>query len=62
MAHGRLKRKRGSLEKALRSSVGAHQRYMLRHLLEHIEFMEREIAALDRAIEERMRPFEVASA
>jgi len=59
MAHGRLKRKRGSLEKALRSSVGAHQRYMLRHLLEHIEFMEREIAALDRAIEERMRPFEV---
>jgi transposase len=62
MARGRLKSKRSSLEKALRSSVGAHQRYMLRHLLEHIEFMEREIAALDRAIEERMRPFEAAIA
>src|SRR5437588_3240920 len=60
LARGRLKSKRGSLEKALRSSVRAHQRYMLRHLLEHIEFMEREIAELDRAIEERMRPFELA--
>jgi transposase len=62
LAQGRLKSKRGSLERALRSSVGAHQRYMLRHLLDHIEFLEREIADLDRAIEERMRAFEVAIA
>ncbi len=60
LARGRLKKKAGSLEEALRGSVEAHQRYMLRHLLDHIEFMEKEIADLDGGIEERMRPFDAA--
>jgi transposase len=62
LALGKLKKKRGQLEEALWGSVGAHQRYMIRRLLGHIEFMEREIGELDKAIEERMRPFQVAIA
>ena len=38
--------------------VGRHQRMMLAMLLEHIEFLDQEIAKLDQEIGERMRPFE----
>jgi|SRR5579859_4138971 len=55
-----LKKKQGQLEEALKGSVGAHQRYLLAELLEHIEFMEKTIERLDREVEERMRPFQAA--
>ena len=40
--------------------MGDHQRYLLGHQLEHVEFLDRQISELSAEIEERMRPFEPA--
>lgn len=58
LARGRLRNKRVSLTLALQGSIGSHQRFMLKRLLEHIDFLEQEIAALSQEIEARMLPFE----
>ncbi len=58
LAQGKLRTKRASLSLALEGSVGPHQRFMLKRLLEHIEFLEGEIDAVSQEIEARMRPFE----
>jgi transposase len=60
LARGRLRNQRQGLTLALEGSVGAHQRFMLKRLLEHIDFLEQQIEAMNQEIEERMRPFEVA--
>lgn len=60
LARGQLKRKRGELEEALEGSIGPHQRLMLRHHLDLIDFLDRKLIELDREVEERMRPFEAA--
>ncbi|MGQ9825701.1 MAG: IS110 family transposase [Desulfotomaculales bacterium] len=57
LARGRLKKKREELAEALRGVMGPHQRLMLASQLRHIDFLEQEIARLDKEIEERMRPF-----
>jgi len=57
-ARGRLRRKRDQLESALEGSIGQHQRFILGHLLQHIEFVERQIEQLSAEIEARMRPYE----
>ena len=57
LARGRLKKKREQLAEALWGVMGPHQRMMLASQLRHIDFLEQEIARLDREIEERMRPF-----
>ena len=57
-----LQKKREQLGQALTGSVGAHQRYLLRQLLSHIEFLEVQIAELDQEVAERTRPFEAAIA
>ena len=58
LAQGKLRTKRASLSLALEGSVGPHQRFMLKRLLEHIAFLEDEIDAMSQEIEARMRPFE----
>jgi len=58
LAQKGLKKKQAQLQQALTGTVGAHQRSMLGHLLGHVEFLEQQIAELDRQIEELMRPFE----
>jgi transposase len=58
LAQGRLRNQRASLRLALEGSMDAHQRFMLKRLLEHIDFLEQEIEAVGQEIEERMRPFE----
>jgi transposase len=58
LAQKALRKKQCQLQEALAGTVGAHQRSMLRHLLDHVEFLEQQIAELDRQIEELMRPFE----
>ncbi|NPV52473.1 MAG: IS110 family transposase [Firmicutes bacterium] len=58
LARGRLKEKEGELEEALRGLVGEHQRMLLATQLQHIEFLDQQIATLDERIGERMRPFE----
>jgi transposase len=55
--HG-LQKKRQRLAEALTGSVGEHQRFMLRQLLSHIEFIEQRIADLDLEVQRRSRPFE----
>ena len=40
--------------------VGPHQRLMLRHLLNHVDFLARQIGLLDREVAKRTRPFEAA--
>jgi transposase len=58
LCRGKLKNKREQMERALVGLVGRHQRMMLAMLLEHIDFLDQEIAKLDQEIGERMRPFE----
>ncbi|MCL6559650.1 MAG: IS110 family transposase [Firmicutes bacterium] len=60
LAKGRMKSKKEQLEKALTGLIGPHQRMLLAVQLEHIDFLDQQIALLDREIEERMRPFEEA--
>ncbi|WP_460040013.1 hypothetical protein [Thermaerobacter litoralis] len=43
---------------ALTGWIGPHQRRMLAAQLAHVEFLDEQIAALDREIAERMRPYE----
>ena len=57
-ARGKMRRKRDQLQSALEGSIGQHQRFMLGHLLQHIEFVERQIEQLSAEIEARMRPLE----
>lgn len=58
MAQGRMRSRRASLRLAREGSVDAHQRFLLKPQLRHIEFLEQEIEAMSQEIEERMRPFE----
>ncbi len=57
--HG-LQRKRQQLAEALTGRVGEHQRFLLRQILGHIEFIEQQIVALDAEVAMRTRPFEAA--
>lgn len=59
--HG-LQRKRQQLAEALTGRVGEHQRFLLRQILGHIEFIEQQIVALDAEVAMRTRPFEAAIA
>jgi transposase len=58
LARGSLKNKRQDLERALHGLVGPHQKMLIAAQLEHIDFLDRQIARLDQEIAERMRPFE----
>jgi transposase len=60
MARGRLRRKERQLEEALEGSVGTHQRSMLRHHLDLIDFLDRKLKALDKEVAQRMHPFQMA--
>ena len=62
LARGRLKKKRPELRLALEGSVDQHQRFLLDHLLQHIEFLEHRIEDISAEIGARMRPFEPAMA
>lgn len=58
LAKGRMKAKKVELRKALQGLMGAHQRMMLATQLLHIDYLDEEIAWLDKEIKKRMRPFE----
>lgn len=62
LARGRLKSKRTELGLALEGSVDQHQRFMIEHLLQHVEFLEGRIEEISAEIGARMRPFEPALA
>jgi transposase len=58
LAKAGLKKKTTQLEQALRGMIGLHQRLMLRQLLNHVDFLARQIGLLDREMVKRMRQFE----
>lgn len=60
LARGTLKNKYAELVESLEGRVSEHHQWMLRHLLKQVAFLEEEIAAYDRRLEELMRPFEAA--
>src|SRR5437016_14188473 len=51
LAQRRLRRKRAALGEALTGRVTAHHRFLLDHLLRHIEFLDGAIAACARQVE-----------
>src|SRR5215813_7781917 len=56
LAQRRLRRKRAALGEALTGRVTAHHRFMLEHLLRHIEFLDDAIATCDRHMERLTAP------
>ncbi len=56
LARGRLKKKHAALIPALTGAVGAHQRFLLRQLLTHIDQLDKIIAATDAEIARRVDP------
>lgn len=58
LALGRLKEKHAELVKALHGVIGAHQRFMLREQLGHLDELDGRIERLSAEIAERLRPFE----
>jgi len=61
MAQRRLRGKIPELKQALHGRVTEHHRFLLRSLLEQIEFLEGLIARFDARIEEAMAPFDEAA-
>ena len=59
LAKGKLRKKRAELEKALDGVVREHHRLLLVMHLEHIDFLDEQIARLSQEVAERLRPFEV---
>ncbi|HEV8633842.1 MAG TPA: IS110 family transposase [Chloroflexota bacterium] len=60
LARGRLRAKLPALRLALDGRVTAHHRTLIRHILAHVDFLERAVGELQEAIERALRPFEEA--
>ena len=57
LALGKLRKKQDALHKALRGSMGPHQRFMLAEQLSHIEELESRIDRLNEEVKQRCAPF-----
>lgn len=55
MAKGVLRRKKASLEEALQGLIGKHQKMVLKIQLNHLDFLDKQIAELDDEISRRMQ-------
>src|SRR5262245_56739923 len=51
LAKGRLRAKRAELEQALTGSLAPHHAFMIAQHLSHLDFLDEQIAAFDRAVE-----------
>ena len=58
MSRGLLRNKIPELQRALEGRLRSHHRFLLKELMEHLEFVESKIARLEREIGEHLRPFE----
>jgi transposase len=58
MSRGLLRNKRPELQRALEGRVRSHHRFLLKELMEHLEFVETKMARLEQEIGEHLRPFE----
>ena len=57
LAKGKLTKKQPQLEQALAGLMGAHQRFVLREQLGHIDDLDARIARVSAELETRLRPF-----
>jgi len=57
LARGKMRAKRGLLERALAGRMAAHQRFLLTEQLCHIDALDESIGRLSAEIAERVRPF-----
>ncbi len=62
MAKGRMRAKIPALEEALSGHFGAHHAVVCRQIIDHIDFLDRSIAALTEEVTARLVPFEAAVA
>jgi transposase len=62
LARGRLRAKLPELRLALDGRLRPHQTFLLQQILAHIDFLEQSLQALQQEIEERLTPFEHATA
>jgi transposase len=60
LARGRLRDKRSQLREALRGHLTGHHRFMLGQLMDHLGYLDRQIAGFQERIEELMIPFQEA--
>ena len=60
LARGRLRAKVPDLREALRGHLTPHHRFMLSHLLDHLDYLDSQIAQFDQRIEDLMAPFQQA--
>jgi transposase len=58
LARQRLRQKIPQLREALRGRVSEHHRFMLKTLLDQVEYLEKQVAQFDARIEQTMGPFE----
>jgi hypothetical protein len=62
MAKGRMRAKIPALEEALSGHFGEHHTVVCRRIIDHIDFLDRSIAALTEEVTTRLVPFEAAVA
>jgi len=60
LARGRLREKLPALREALRGHLTPHHRFMLGRLMDHLDYLGRQIAQFDERIEQWMVPFRAA--
>ncbi len=60
LARGRLRAKVADLREALRGHLTPHHRFMLGRLLDHLDYLDSQIAQFDQRIEDLMAPFQPA--
>ena len=60
LARRRLRAKLPELREALRGHLTDHHRFMLRQLMDHLAYLDHQVAAFAQRIEELMRPFQEA--
>lgn len=58
LAHKRMEAKRPALREALAGRVTPHHRFMLKQLLEQVDYLDRMVEAFDARVEEVMSPLE----
>lgn len=57
-ARSRLRKKQAELRLVLRGRINDHHRFMLKELMEEVEFVEAKIDRLEKRIEEMMKPYQ----
>lgn len=56
-ARGRMRKKIPELQEALEGKISDHHRFLLTQAMEHIQYLERQIAALDERIDQCLAPY-----